>query len=86
MGDGLQEALGLHRLVWRKRFELVIQQNRHDAAVRRRQQRGAGKKPNPELCTGWAGPVRQVGNYARRREKIKAANSVFEVLIFIYFY
>lgn len=32
--DGLQKALGVHRLVRRKRFELVIQQKRHDPAVK----------------------------------------------------
>lgn len=32
--DGLQEGLGVHRPVWRKSSELVIQENRHGPAVK----------------------------------------------------
>lgn len=82
MRDGLQEGLGVHRLVWRKSLELVIQENRHGPAVKSAAEPtaaavgggGAGKNPNPELSTRWAEPVQQVENYARRREEEKKNN------------
>lgn len=75
VGDGLQERLGVHALVRGKRFELVIQQKRHNLAGEncygdKSSGGGDGSRKGSEpgsLRRGGAEPVQQVESCSRRR-------------------